>query len=542
MPHLGARPFPGAPRARRRARYVRAAVCAAATLLLIAAPAAAASEGVARQDPDRLELRTDRLQVVFSIGRAVPIAWRACHPACDAPRATSVDFVGEAGPPSLRLFVQGGDALPELDRLRFAVEATSGAPPRSATFVAELPSRGIRIVRAFELSPDRYEVMADARVEGSGAPPLMRGRRLALELAPGPGLAPPVAAGLAAMFEGVRRIAVTAGTEVEIGDSGRLDGGLPARTWAGVRNRFWALLARSDDAVALVADAGATAPLRLTPEPGAVAARYIIYAGPTDRSALVATDPALGGLLFAGLWAPLRALSLGLSFLLHGLIAVVREPGLAVIALALSVKTLLWPLAAFAHRMQHGVDTTRARLEPRLDTIKAAYRGEERTRRTVALYREEGVHPLYALKGLVGVLIQLPVFIAVFDALAEDFAMHRTRFLVIADLARPDALLPLPVSLPILGAHLNALPVLMTAISLVGALRFAAPALPEPLVRRQRRSLVAMAVLFFLLFYPFPAGMVLYWASTNAIQLTASEITRWRSASAGRASRRGEGQ
>jgi YidC/Oxa1 family membrane protein insertase len=62
------------------------------------------------------------------------------------------------------------------------------------------------------------------------------------------------------------------------------------------------------------------------------------------------------------------------------------------------------------------------------------------------LYREEGVHPLYTLKSLLGVLIQLPVFIAVFDMLAEDFDLYRVPFLWIQDLSRPDALLRLGVS------------------------------------------------------------------------------------------------
>ncbi len=56
-----------------------------------------------------------------------------------------------------------------------------------------------------------------------------------------------------------------------------------------------------------------------------------------------------------------------------------------------------------------------------IDAIRAEHRGEERARRTWALYREEGVNPLYTLKSLLGVLVQLPLFVAVFDMLADDF-------------------------------------------------------------------------------------------------------------------------
>ena len=94
------------------------------------------------------------------------------------------------------------------------------------------------------------------------------------------------------------------------------------------------------------------------------------------------------------------------------LIAIVGHPGPAIILLAVAVKLLLWPVTTIAHRLQAQVDETRGRLQPEIDAIKARYRGEEQARRLLELYRRERVHPLYTLKSLVGVLIQLPVFIS----------------------------------------------------------------------------------------------------------------------------------
>src|SRR5207253_10372203 len=131
------------------------------------------------------------------------------------------------------------------------------------------------------------------------------------------------------------------------------------------------------------------------------------------------------------------------------------HPGRPTVALAASVKLLLLPLTAVAERLQAQVNATQARLQPGIDAIKAAHRGEERARRTLALYREEGVHPLYTLKSLLGFLIQLPVFIAVFDMLAEDFDLYRVSFLSIPDLSRPGALLRVPSCGPFLGRDLN---------------------------------------------------------------------------------------
>ena len=198
-------------------------------------------------------------------------------------------------------------------------------------------------------------------------------------------------------------------------------------------------------------------------------------------------------------------------YLLRGLTELIGHPGAAIIVLAVSVKILLLPLTAVAEHLQEQVNATQARLQPGIDAIKAEYRGEERTRRTVALYREHGVHPLYALKSLAGFLIQLPVFIAVFDMLAENFHLQRVSFLWIRDLSRPDALARLPACVPFFGCDLNLLPFLMSGVSLATLLRFRSSVLTPPLVRRQRRNLTAVTAAFFLLFYTFPAGMVARW-------------------------------
>jgi YidC/Oxa1 family membrane protein insertase len=287
----------------------------------------------------------------------------------------------------------------------------------------------------------------------------------------------------------------------------RVAGG--AGEWTGHRDRFWALLARAE---------------RGGPE--GFAWRYTVYAGPIESRALAAADPDLERLLFAGLWSWLRALCWGLLALLRGLTALLGHPGTAIVALALAVRILLLPLTLLAGRLQDQVNATQARLQPGIAAIRAAHRGEERARRTLALYRAEGVHPLYALKGLAGVLVQLPVFVAVFDMLVEDFDLHRVSFLWIRDLSRPDAIARLPACLPFFGCQLNLLPFLMAGVSLAALLRFRSAGLTPSLVRRQRRNLAAMTALFFVLFYTFPAGMVLYWTSSNLVQLAGQELRR----------------
>jgi len=286
-----------------------------------------------------------------------------------------------------------------------------------------------------------------------------------------------------------------------------------SRGWVGVRNRFWALLARRSDAEPWQYEPGQGWSTPLTP-----GTRIEIYGGPLSPSALTRVDEGLTGLMFQGLWFWLRWLSFGLLALLNGLHALIGNWGLSVLALSLCVKVLMTPLTHLAERWQRQVNTVQSRLQPVLQGIKRAYKGEEQANRILAAHRDMGVTPFYAMKSAFGFLIQIPVFIAAYSVLNEAIGLAGEPLWWVPDLARPDHFLPLPVTLPFFGAHLNLMPVLMTAITLLASWQFNDPSLSAALRKRQQHQLYLMAALFFALFYTFPAGMVLYWTTNNLLQ------------------------
>jgi YidC/Oxa1 family membrane protein insertase len=475
-----------------------------------------------------VRLTTDRLDIRFSSDDADLVTWRACAPSCalaNAGSGLSISFVGAGDSPGVRLVLRGG--TPPVDLRAHRSAAVLGAHDRTATLQSELD--GVRLVKTFEISEDGYAVAMTASLMGPNAMVFMAGRSLELDIGVGHGLQSPPAAGVASMLERIDRVVVGGSGVRVIGDKMHGPIRLGAGDWAGVRNRFWTLLVRSEScAVALdpLLDKGVVL-IAPAPSGGGAPCRYTFYAGPIEARALARADPHLERLLFSGLWSWLRPVSFALLWLLRWLTLLIGHAGVSIVALAVSVKILLLPLTRIAERLQEQVNTAQARLQPGIDAIKVAYRGEERTRRTIALYREHGVHPLYALKSLAGFLIQLPVFLAVFDMLAEDFDLQRASFLWIPNLSRPDALFALPFCIPFFGCELNALPFLMSGVSLATVLRFRSAALSGTFAGRQRRTLCVVTLLFFLLFYTFPAGMVLYWTSTNAVQFLAQEAARW---------------
>ena len=103
--------------------------------------------------------------------------------------------------------------------------------------------------------------------------------------------------------------------------------------------------------------------------------------------------------------------------------------------------------------------------------------------------------------------------------LDENIALSGVSFLWINDLALPDNLIRLPFIIPFFGEHLNLLPFLMTGITLLTSWKFTDSSLSKQLLKKQQQNLSWMALLFFILFYTFPAGMVLYWTTNNCIAL-----------------------
>ena len=298
--------------------------------------------------------------------------------------------------------------------------------------------------------------------------------------------------------------------------------------WGGFRSRFWTVLASGSlegDFHLKTGELNRDAVLTRShgPEPQ----QYTFYLGPIEPSELRAVDPILPQAMYAGLWFWLRWISMGLHGLLGWIHALVPVWGLAIMGLSVVVHILMLPLSRIADRFQQQVNATEARLAPELARIKQELKGEQQAESVLALYKSENVHPLYSLKSMLGVAVVIPVFIGAFDMLAENIHLLDTGFLWIEDLSNPDALAQMPFTLPFFGSGLNLLPFLMTGLSVVASLLHNPLALNAELRNRQVRNMLLLAVAFFVLFYTFPAGMVLYWTTNNLISVCKSAWVRF---------------
>ena len=182
--------------------------------------------------------------------------------------------------------------------------------------------------------------------------------------------------------------------------------------------------------------------------------------------------------------------------------------GLAIVALSLIVNILVLPLYNRADKLQMETTEKREKIRKWQTHIRKTFRGEERFMMLQAYYRETGYSTLGNLAGAVTLLIEIPFFIAAYHFLSNYHAMFGKTFLMIRDLGKPDALLSL--------GHLqvNILPILMTLINLVsGGLYLRKSSVGQKL------QVFGMAVIFLVLLYDSPSGLVLYWTLNNVFSL-----------------------
>tara|TARA_B100001248_G_C27365954_1_gene449023 strand:- start:1052 stop:1603 length:552 start_codon:yes stop_codon:yes gene_type:complete len=172
-----------------------------------------------------------------------------------------------------------------------------------------------------------------------------------------------------------------------------------------------------------------------------------------------------------------------------------------------------------AIKFQHKVDKVKMELMPKLKQIKANYDGENAHNRIIAAYKELGVSPFFELKPMFGLIIQIPILIAIFNALGVMSQFQGISFLWIKDLSYPDTIIDLPFSIYLLGDGINLFPFIMAIISVYSGVIFQNKYILHQELKKKKRRLYFTAFAFFILFYPFPAVIVMYWTLSNILEL-----------------------
>ena len=227
----------------------------------------------------------------------------------------------------------------------------------------------------------------------------------------------------------------------------------------------------------------------------------ILYAGPTitkNLEAIVADfgqnkPDGLDKLVDYGMLSFISVIIFWLMTLIH---SVIGNWGIAIILVTVLIKLLFYPLSAKSYRSMAKMRM----LQPRMKKLQELYKGDRQKlgRKMMEMYKEEKVNPA---SGCLPILIQIPVFIALYWVLLESVQLRQAPFIFwIHDLASKDPYFILPI---------------LMGISMFAQQKIS-PTSADP---TQAKIMMLMPVIFTIFFASFPSGLVLYWLTNNVISI-----------------------
>jgi YidC/Oxa1 family membrane protein insertase len=219
-----------------------------------------------------------------------------------------------------------------------------------------------------------------------------------------------------------------------------------------------------------------------------------LYSGPQESAVLEKIAPGLELVKDYGIFTIIAKPIFWLMAHIH---AVVGNWGWTIILLTVLIKLVFFPLSAASYRSMAKMKT----VAPKVQAIRERHKGEPQKMNAemMALYKTEKINPL---GGCLPMLVQIPVFISLYWVLLASVEMRNAPWLGwIHDLAAPDPFYILPV---------------VMAVSMFVQTKLN-PTPPDPI---QAKIMMFMPIAFSVMFFFFPAGLVLYWVVNNILSIT----------------------
>ena len=303
-----------------------------------------------------------------------------------------------------------------------------------------------------------------------------------------------------------------------------------AQKWVALKNQFFvtALVETSADNSGFSAEIGredkaeyvpeeVTAKANITiPENGAISSTFFL--GPKKQALL--WDLGMKDVMDFGMW---RWVCYPIVWVLNICHTIIPNYGIAIILLTILVRVLFWPLT---HKSTVGMKKMQE-IQPLMKEVQTKFKDNPQCmqQEIFALYREHKVNPL---SSCLPMLVQIPVFIALFNVLRSAVELRYASFLWISDLSQPEHLFA--SWFPWFGG-LNILPILMAlTMGLQSALT---PSTGDD--RQKKMMVIFMPVMMLVMFYNFASALSLYWTLSQLISILQMWLIKRNSAKGGAA-------
>jgi YidC/Oxa1 family membrane protein insertase len=238
---------------------------------------------------------------------------------------------------------------------------------------------------------------------------------------------------------------------------------------------------------------GMQTPLGVVAPGSTVVEKAKLFVGPQEEKVLETIAPGFELLKDYGY---LTIIAKPIFWLLEKIHGFVGNWGWSIILLTILIKLAFFPLSAASYKSMARMKE----VQPRLVAMKEQYKGEPQklNQAMMEMYRKEKINPL---GGCLPVVIQIPVFISLYWVLLSSVEMRGAPWVLwIQDLSVPDPYYILPV---------------IMAISMFVQTKLN-PTPPDPI---QAKVMMYMPIIFSVMFFFFPAGLVLYWVVNNLLSI-----------------------
>ena len=209
-----------------------------------------------------------------------------------------------------------------------------------------------------------------------------------------------------------------------------------------------------------------------------------------------------------------------LKWLLISFHKLIPNYGVAIILLTVVVKIVLYPLTKKSFESSAKMSA----LSPKMKEIQDRYKNnpQKLNAEMAALYKKEGVSPL---SGCFPILLQMPIFFALYGLLNSFFELRGAGFLEpwITDLSQPDSIWNFaPTKILFIGSDIRLLPILMAVTQILSSKLMQPAGSPGGSSQQQSQMKMmtyAMPVIFLFVLYDVSSGLLLYWTMTNILSI-----------------------
>ena len=238
--------------------------------------------------------------------------------------------------------------------------------------------------------------------------------------------------------------------------------------------------------------------------------QFKVYLGPQDFKVLAHNNPAWAAVIYYG---SLDLIAQMLSQLLYFLHNIFKNWGLTLIGFSILVYFLLYPLTLKQIRSMKEMQS----LQPKIEQLRVTYKDnpQRMNKEIFELYKTHKVNPY---SGCLPLLLQIPIFFALYQVLIRSVALKGAHFLWIKDLSEPDRLITFSNSPIPFITELNLLPILMVIATFIQQ-KYSNTNSSAISNEQQKIFSIIFPIMFGFIFYKMPSGLVLYWFVNNLLML-----------------------